>query len=237
MQPYFRAVADSPYVDLRGGYEGFVKSCRRSRADLIRSLSRKVRKLEREVGPVRFEAHVDDRHALDLLYQWKAAQRQRTGTFDVLGLPWLRQMLDRILESRTETFAGTLSVVYAGHQVAAVHLGMRSDTIWHYWFAAFNRNLQRYSPGLIGLNEMIKSAPSLGIHTLTLGVGDEPYKLRFATGSTQLASGSVDCRLTRRVANAIWYAARRASRRSPVVAALAKSVKRHSRSMFQGASR
>jgi CelD/BcsL family acetyltransferase involved in cellulose biosynthesis len=232
MQPYVRGVADSPYLDLRGGFEAFAKGRGRSRSDLVRSVSQKARKLEREIGPIRFEAHVDDRRAIDLLYEWKGAQRVRTGTFDVLGLPWMRKMLERILETRTETFAGMFSVVYAGDQVAAVHLGMRSETVWHYWFAAFNRELQQYSPGLIILTEMIKSAPALGIQTLTLGTGDEPYKLRFATGSMQLASGSVDCRLTRRLANALWYAARRASHRSPVVAALAKSVKRRSRQIF-----
>jgi hypothetical protein len=63
-------------------------------------------------------------------------------------------------------------------------------------------------------------------------IEDEPYKLRFATGFTELASGSVDCRLRRRLTNAIWYAARRASRRAPVIAALAKSVKRRGQRLF-----
>ncbi len=143
--------------------------------------------------------------------------------------------LDRMVHTSTDTFGGLLSVLYAGDQIAAVHMGMRSDTVWHYWFAAYNHDLQRYSPGLIILMEMIKAAPALGIRNMTLGQGDEAYKLRFATGSTQLASGSVDCRLTRRLTNAIGYAARTAAHRSPIVAALARSVKRGRRRMFQGA--
>jgi hypothetical protein len=35
---------------------------------------------------MRFEPHSSDRHALERLFKWKAAQRERTGTFDVLGL-------------------------------------------------------------------------------------------------------------------------------------------------------
>ena len=119
-----------------------------------------------------------------------------------------------------------LSVLYVGDAVAGVHFGMRSRTVWHYWFAAYNHELQRYSPGLIILLEMLRAAPVMGIRTVTLGQGDEAYKLRFATGATQLASGSVDCRLTRRLTNAIWYAARTATHRSAVVAALARSVNR-----------
>jgi CelD/BcsL family acetyltransferase involved in cellulose biosynthesis len=195
-------------------------------------MAQKARKLERTIGPLRFEVHSADRRPLDLLYQWKGSQRERTGTFDVLSLPWMRKTLDRILATSSDTFAGLLSVLYAGEQVAAVHLGMRSDRIWHYWFAAYNRELQQYSPGLIVLLEAIKSAPAIGIQTITLGTGDEAYKLRFATGSTRLASGSVACGLTRRLTNAIWYAARRASHHSPVVAAIAKSVKRSGRRLF-----
>jgi CelD/BcsL family acetyltransferase involved in cellulose biosynthesis len=234
MRPYFRAFADSPYVDLRGGFEIFAKERRNSGSNLVRSVAQKSRKMERELGPVRFEVNTRDRRALDLLFEWKAAQRQRTGTVDVLATSWMRRTIERLLETNTATFAGLLSVLYVGNQVAAVHMGMRSDTIWHYWFAAYNHDLQRYSPGLINLFQMVKSAPALGIETITLGRGDEPYKLRFATGSTQLASGSVDCRLTRRLTTAIWYAARNASQRSPVVAALAKSVKRRGRWMFEG---
>jgi CelD/BcsL family acetyltransferase involved in cellulose biosynthesis len=235
MRPYFRKYADSPFVDLSEGFHGFARDRAQSGSDLVKSIAQKGRKLEREVAPVRFEAHVVDRHALSLLYEWKAAQRARTGTIDVLGVPWMRQMVERILEDSGASFAGVLSVLYAGDQVAAAHFGMRSETVWHYWFAAYNHELQRYSPGLILLLEMLKAAPALGIRTITLGQGDEAYKLRFATGSTPLASGSVDYRLTRRLTNAIWYAARTASHRSAVVAALARQVKRGRRRMFQGA--
>ena len=234
MQPHFRAFADSPFADLSEGYEAFARDRSTSGSDLVKSVAQKARKMEREVAPMRFEAHVLDRRALTLLYEWKAAQRARTNTIDVLSTPWMREMVERMLEDNTDTFGGLLSVLYAGDQVAAAHFGMRSETVWHYWFAAYNHELQRYSPGLIILLEMLKAAPTLGIRTLTLGQGDEAYKLRFATGSTQLASGSVDCHLTRRLTNAIWYAARTASHRSSVVAALARSVKRGRRRMFEG---
>jgi CelD/BcsL family acetyltransferase involved in cellulose biosynthesis len=235
MRPHFRAFADSPFVDLSGGYEAFVQARARAGSDLVKSVAQKARKMEREVAPTRFEAHVVDRYALTLLYEWKAAQRARTETVDVLSTPWMQQMVERLIERSTSTFGGLLSVLYAGDEVAAVHLGMRSETVWHYWFAVYSHKLQRYSPGLIILLEMLKAAPALGIRTLTLGQGDEAYKLRFATGSTQLGSGSIDCRLARRLTNAIWYAARTASHHSSVVAALARSVKRGRRRMFQGA--
>jgi len=219
-------VDESPYLDLRDGWAGFTGEQARRGSDLLRSVGQKTRKAEREAGPVRFEFDTIDRGAYERLIEWKSARRAHTGTFDVLSLAWMREMLDRILETRTDPFAGVLSVLYVGDQVGAVHLGMRSDTVMHYWFAAYNHQLQRYSPGLILLLQMVKSAADSGITMLRLGKGDEAYKGRFANGATSVASGSVDCRLTRRVANAFWYAARRVSHHSPMVAALARSVKR-----------
>lgn len=232
MRPYFRKYGDSPFIDLKDGFDAFARSRAQAGSDLVKSVAQKSRKMEREVAPMRFEAHVVDRRALARLYEWKAAQRARTNTFDVLSTRWMRQVVERMLECSTPTFGGLLSVLYAGDQVAAVHFGMRSGTVWHYWFAAYNHELQRYSPGLIILLEMLKAAPALGVRTITLGQGDETYKLRFATGSTSLASGSVACRLTRRLTNAIWYAARTASHRSAIVSALARSVKRSRQRMF-----
>ena len=161
MRPYFQATVESPFIDLHDGFDGFVQQCARSGSDLVKSIAQKTRKMSREIAPMRFEAHRQDRSALDRLFAWKAAQRERTGTFDVLSTPWMRNVAARLLDTTTETFAGLLSVLYAGDQVAAVHLGMRSDTVWHRWFAAYNHDLQRYSPGLINLLEMVRAAPGL----------------------------------------------------------------------------
>jgi len=171
MRPYFQATVESPFIDLHDGFDGFVQQCARSGSDLVKSIAQKTRKMSREIAPMRFEAQRQDRSALDRLFAWKAAQRERTGTFDVLSTPWMRNVAARLLDTTTETFAGLLSVMYAGDQVAAVHLGMRSDTVWHHWFAAYNHDLQRYSPGLINLLEMVRAAPGLGVQTMTLGRG------------------------------------------------------------------
>ena len=119
MRPYIRAVVSAPYIDLRDGFEPFVKKRGHAGSDLFKSVAQKIRKMEREIASMRFEPHSSDPHALARLFEWKAAQRERTGTFDVLGTPWMRRFVDRLLETGTETFAGLFSVLYAGDQVAA----------------------------------------------------------------------------------------------------------------------
>ena len=99
MQPHFRAFADSPFADLSEGYEAFARDRSKSGSDLVKSVAQKARKMEREVAPMRFEAHVLDRQALALLYEWKAAQRARTNTVDVLSTPWMREIVGRLIEN------------------------------------------------------------------------------------------------------------------------------------------
>ena len=96
---------ESPYLDLRDGWAGFMGEQARRGSDLLRSVAQKTRKAERPAGPVRFEFDTTDRGAHKPLIEWKRAQRARTGTFDMLSLAWMREMLDRILATRTPHFS------------------------------------------------------------------------------------------------------------------------------------
>ena len=109
-----------------------------------------------------------------------------------------------------------MSVLYAGDTIAAVHIGMRSRSVLHYWFPTYNPDLQKYSPGSIILLRMAEAAATGGITRLDLGHGDERYKLRFQSGEISLASGAVDRTLFRRVVTSLWYTSREWSRNSPL---------------------
>jgi CelD/BcsL family acetyltransferase involved in cellulose biosynthesis len=73
--------------------------------------------------------------------------------------------------------------------MAAAHLGMRSASVWNYWFPCFNRQFAAFSPGLILLAKIVTSAADVGIRIVELGAGDALYKDRFANTSRTLACG------------------------------------------------
>ena len=77
------------------------------------------------------------------------------------------------------------------NELIAAHMGMRSHSIWHYWFPAYNPRFSKYSPGLILLLKMAESAASLGLSRIDLGRGDEQYKSRLASGVITVSRGSV----------------------------------------------
>ena len=85
-----------------------------------------------------------------------------------------------------------LSALYAGNELAAVHFGMRSSTVWHYWFPTYNPAFKKYSCGQILLMKMAEIAPSMGMTAIDLGKGGNPYKHRFMNGSVALLEGLVE---------------------------------------------
>lgn len=182
---------ESPYMDLGGGFDAYLTGQRQGGSRLIPEVMRKARKMKREVGPVRFEWHTGEQRVLDTLIHWKAEQRKRTKSVNTLGFEWVLDVLNRIRHTETEEFAGLLSALYVGDQLAAAHLGMRSKRVLHYWFPTFNRTFGQYSPGLILLLEMARAAASVGIDRIDLGKGDERYKTSLRSGTIAVAEGSV----------------------------------------------
>ena len=189
--------SDSPSIDL-------------AFAGALNKEERKLRKLSREVGPVRFEPHVDDPIALQQLIEWKRFHCQRTGFFDLLKDPWARKFLADLQQVETSHFAGRLSALYAGDQLVAAHMGLQSATVWHWWFPSYNPDLSKYSPGLLMLLHLIGHAREEGFAEFDFGVGEEGFKQRFATGCIPCGRGRVTATAWQhKVYQAQWRASRR----------------------------
>lgn len=183
--PYHRRTWPSPHVDLSAGFEAYLEERRRD-SRLIRKLAAAGRRLERELGPLRFVAEVRDAAVLDRLLDWKWGMYPPREDFS-----WVRELLERLLLIRGEDFAGSLSALYAGDELVAAHMGMRSRRVLHYWFPSYDRRFARHSPGLLLLLHLARHARRLSIERIDLGLGDEPYKLRFMNGATRVAGGCV----------------------------------------------
>lgn len=187
--PFIARTADSPYVDLSAGY-GAYEHARGQRSAVLVKLAKQAQRTARELGPLRFEFHHSQPGLLKTLIAWKTQQYRETRVHNPLREAWTTALLDRLLHTRTDTFAGVLSGLYVGDKPIALHLGMRSTTVLHYWFPAYDPAYARHSPGLLLLAEIVRTAPSHGINKIDLGKGDSPYKQRFMTGSTVVGEGT-----------------------------------------------
>ena len=139
--------SQSPYLDLSGGFDAYIAQRRNAGSSAIAQVRRKARKIAREVGPLRFELHTSDEQVWQALLKWKTAQHRQTGVLQVLKYPWVVALLQRLRRTQSEKFSGLLSALYAGNQLAAVHLGLKGSNALHIWFPAYNSRLGRYSVG------------------------------------------------------------------------------------------
>lgn len=177
--PYVAAQARSPQIDLQ------------QRLSSPSGIERKARKLAREAGELSFSLH-EPAGALERLIEWKRAQYARTGVTDAFGAAWTGALLRRILAFQAEGFAGVCSVLRAGGGIVAVHAGMRSREVLHWWFPAYAPQFAHYSPGLLLLLRLAQAAAAAGIRTIDLGKGDSRYKLSLMNRAAPLAEGCVE---------------------------------------------
>lgn len=214
--PHHWSRTTSPYVDLSGGFEAYRAGRRAAGSREVEQILYKCRKAERRLGPLRLEWHTGEAAVLDTLLRWKSAQLRATGQPDHVGRPWVRRMLEQILLARDDAFAGVLSALWLGDRLAAVHLGMRSRTVLHWWLPAYDRALGASSPGQLSFLEIARAAAERGVRRVDLGKGDEPYKARLMSGAIAIAEGAVDLRPLAGPLLRGWHHAVEASRRSPL---------------------
>lgn len=198
-ESWVEARRPSPYLDVTGGLDGYLGRASRSGKDNMGQARRRVRKAERELGPVRFVADSRDPALLNRVVSLKRAQYAATGARDVLAAPSRRELLLRLLRTRDGSFGGVLSAVFAGPHLVAAHFGLRDGGVLHWWFPVYEPAHAHLTPGWVLLRELVVAAPALGLQRIDLGRGEDEYKRRAMTGHTVVCEGMVTGSLQRRL--------------------------------------
>jgi CelD/BcsL family acetyltransferase involved in cellulose biosynthesis len=182
--------ATSPGLDLSAGFDAWFQRKRQTGSTMAKMPGR-LRKLEREVGPLRFELNSRDRAHFETVVRLKSEQCRRTGQLDFFALGWTRALVERIFETDSPDFGGRLSTLHAGDKLVAAHFGMHTPEVWHWWLPVYSADHATHSPGSLLLLEAARGAAAEGHVLLDLGKGDEPYKDRFSDCGTPLIEGLV----------------------------------------------
>jgi CelD/BcsL family acetyltransferase involved in cellulose biosynthesis len=181
--------APSPVIEVGEGYEAWIAEKRAASSRIKRALA-KGRKLEREVGELRFTYDSTDHSDLEQLMSWKSAQYARTGRADTFARPWMRSLLHDLLDVRAEGFSVRLSRLDAGPRTVALYLCLRSPRMLASWFPVFDREFAVYSPGLVSALSLVRAAADDGISTIDLGKGHEDYKQVLKSGDASVSRGA-----------------------------------------------
>jgi CelD/BcsL family acetyltransferase involved in cellulose biosynthesis len=197
-------------IDLGEGVDVYWQKLRSADAALIRDTERRRRKIEKDIGPIRFCARVTDGPTrLAEVIAWKRAQYQRTGVGDSLGVAWKRELLARLASLDDPDCAGILSSLHAGDTWVAHHFGLRCGPVLHYWFPVYNPDLARYSPGRLLLEQVINAAGELAITRIDRGEGDSKAKRDFANREHLFYRGEWRVMGPRLIAFKLWERGRR----------------------------
>lgn len=215
-QPHYWFLDKSPCIDTSLGFEAYQQQRRQAGSQSVKKTLQKLRKLEREVGPVRFEMETKDRAVLRTLMDWKAAQLRKARHFDLFSLAWTRRLFENLLDLQSIECSGTISALYVADELQAAFYSLRSNRVLHVWIVAYSPKLAKYSPGYQLLVKMIESAPGRGIDRIDLGRGNERFKASFATGAIPVAEGSVDSRPAVRAMRWVFHRSRHWIVRSPL---------------------
>ena len=182
---YHCHLAESPQLDLAQGYEAYKAALNPDGKRHLAKTTSIARKTQRELGPLTLVPESDDPQLMATMHRWRA---QKYGPLPDRAHAALEQM--RV--TRTPDFAGVLSALYAGEKLLAVHFGIRSRGVLHWWFPAYDPALANYAPGIQLMLQMAERAPGLGIAKIDLGKGMQDYKRRFRTAAVTVATGSVE---------------------------------------------
>ena len=176
-------------IDLSGGYETWLDTRSGVEPKAFRNLRARRRKLEEETS--RFQFRVDDNRpeVLAKALEWKSAQYRRTGHFDVFSVGWTRKLIDVLLGSGLDNASGLVSSLEINGQLAAAHVGMRSDTVLHYWFPVYDPEFSKLGPGLNLLMQIARELSAEGLREIHLGPGEYDFKRELASWQFPLASG------------------------------------------------
>ncbi|ABI65975.1 GNAT family N-acetyltransferase [Maricaulis maris] len=176
-------------IDVADGFDAWQASRKSINAKAMRNIATRLRRLEEVDGGYSFKMADYRPEVFETMIRLKRDQYRRTGVFDVFSVDWTGKLLKAILRRQTDQFSGVCSSLSVGGQIVAVHVGMASDRMCHYWFPAYEPDHSRLSPGVLLLVEMARTACAFGHLGVELGTGDYGFKKDLATSQTGLVSG------------------------------------------------
>ena len=188
--PHMRGTCLSYVIETPDGYAAYAAGRKAAGSGLIKDLDKRRRKVEREAGPVRFTALAACPDAFDRLLAWKREQYRVTSQTDVFGAPWTVDLLAGLFRRRDEGF-GALFTLHIGDALAAAQFNLLGRQTIHAWIIAHDSAFERYSPGLLLFQDILRWMDQTPYRALDLGAGDYRFKLQLANLHRPVAHGFV----------------------------------------------
>jgi CelD/BcsL family acetyltransferase involved in cellulose biosynthesis len=190
-EPHMRGVCRSHIIDVTDGYAAYEAERRAAGTGVLKDIDKKRRKVERELGEVRFTPVSRSSSDFDQLLAWKREQLHRTHQTDIFAPAWTRTLLADLFDSRDPDFGGALFTLHIGEKLAAAQFNLRASQGLHCWIIAHDPGLERYSPGMLMFQDIVRWMEATPYSRLDLGPGDVRFKLQMANAGRDVGHGFV----------------------------------------------
>jgi CelD/BcsL family acetyltransferase involved in cellulose biosynthesis len=214
--PHLRGSDNSWIVDVSNGYDAWAAGRREAGVGIIKDLDKKGRKAEREVCAPTFAAFSRSRGDFDQLLHWKREQLLATGQTDLFAHRWVMRLVRELFESRDPDFGGVLFTLHFDGELAAAHFHLRGRRTIHGWLIAHNPKFERWSPGLLLFQHILKWMNDTPYSRLDLGAGDYRFKRELSNATQAVAHGFVGVASPVTMLRQAAYSLRAAAERLPL---------------------
>jgi len=214
--PHARGQALSWIIDLPDGYEPYAAQRRAAGVSALKEIDRKRRKVEREVGETVFTPGSSSRADFERLIELKRAQYRLTSQTDVLSVPWTTRLLEGLFGLDSPGFGGALFTLHIGGALAAAQFHLMGETTIHAWMIAHDPALERYSPGLLLFQDILRWMDAQPYDRLDLGYGDYRFKTELSNAQRPLIHGFVGTPSAAALLREAAYGVRRAAEALPL---------------------
>ena len=189
--PHRRGQDVSWIVDLPQGYEAYAAARRSAGVSALKELDRKRRKAEREIGAPVFTARSASQADFERLLALKREQYRATGQTDVLVPDWTRRLLQDLFAAGAPDSGARLFTLHIGGALAAVQFHLMGQRTIHAWMIGHETKFERYSPGLLLFQDILRWMDGEPYNRLDLGYGDYRFKRELSNLQQTLTHGFV----------------------------------------------
>jgi CelD/BcsL family acetyltransferase involved in cellulose biosynthesis len=213
--PYLRGSALSWVVDVGAGYGAYDLETR-DRSSVLKDIDKKRRKAEREAGAAQFSAFSRSKADFAKLLDWKRGQYRATGQTDIFNTDWCARLVEDLFERRDADFGGALFTLHLGGELAAAHFHLYGGPVVHGWLIAHNAAFERYSPGMLLFQDILKWMDGRPYSRLDLGCGDYRFKRELSNRQVHTGYGFVGTPSPATLVRSVAYGLRGAAESLPL---------------------
>ena len=214
--PMARGREDSFIIDVADGYAAYETERRASGVSALKDTDKKRRKVERELGPATFTAFSRSSADFDQLIAWKQAQWQATGQTDLFAAGWPLPLVRSLFESRDPDFGGALFTLHINGKLAAAQMNLRGGRTIHSWIISHDPAFDRYSPGMLLFQDILRWMDHAPYSRLDLGGGDYRFKRELSNLRVGVTHGFIGAPSAAALLRQTAYAVRRAAEALPL---------------------